>query len=400
VMLYYAIGSEHGFVFVISGDGAARALPLEVDQALAEQLGIEAGPLTADRLTKVLTARDIDVVQQLGKPQSATAVAERLQQLWKLLVPEAEQKAIATGAYERLYVVADAGLVGLPFETLIVEQGEFPKYVLDVGPPISYAPSAAVLVNLAATPAVKPGAREPLLTVADPAYGRTSTAGSSRGRSTPQLTAGSRYGSAGGELQRLPFTSTESNWVVAAFKKQGWSATALVKDRATEANVRAAIPGRTIVHLACHGLADQQYGNLFGALALAPGQQAVNAADDGFLTLPEIYELNLKGTELAILSACQTNYGPQQKGEGVWALSRGFIVAGARRVVASNWLVDDEAGASLISYFCTSLADMESQVPPQVDYALALQKAQRTVRRQPKWSAPYYWAPFVLLGPN
>ena len=59
--------------------------------------------------------------------------------------------------------------------------------------------------------------------------------------------------------------------------------------------------------------------------------------------------MNLKGCELAILSACDTNFGPEQRGEGVWALSRGFLVAGSRRVVASNWLVDDEAAASLVA---------------------------------------------------
>jgi CHAT domain-containing protein len=83
-------------------------------------------------------------------------------------------------------------------------------------------------------------------------------------------------------------------------------------------------------------------------LALTPGAEDTNPADDGFLTVAEIYQLDLKECELAILSACDTNCGPQQRGEGVWALSRGFLVAGSRRVVASNWLVDDGAAASLI----------------------------------------------------
>ena len=71
--------------------------------------------------------------------------------------------------------------------------------------------------------------------------------------------------------------------------------------------------------------------------------------------MSEIYELDLSGCELAILSACETNYGPQQQGEGVWALSRGFLVAGSRRVIASNWVVDDQAGATLVSYFASYL---------------------------------------------
>src|SRR5262249_59282303 len=113
--------------------------------------------------------------------------------------------------------------------------------------------------------------------------------------------------------------------------KSGTAVGKLLKGEATEAAVRYNVGGRRIIHLACHGLTDQKYGNFFGALALTPGPRAASdPADDGFLTLPEIYELDLKSCELAILSACQTNYGPQQKGEGVWALSRRFLLACAR----------------------------------------------------------------------
>ena len=115
------------------------------------------------------------------------------------------------------------------------------------------------------------------------------------------------------------------------------------------------------------------------------------------LTLAEIYGLDLKSCELSILSACQTNYGPLQQGEGVWALSRGFLVAGSRRVVASNWLVDDEAAASLTSYLCGGIArDVKNGISP--NYAIRLQAAKRYVRAQQKWSSPYYWGTFVLVG--
>src|SRR5262249_2819275 len=161
-------------------------------------------------------------------------------------------------------------------------------------------------------------------------------------------------------LTPLPFTAPESQAVADAFTKAGFQAGQLQRDKATEAIVRFNVAGRKIIHLACHGLTDQAYGNFFGALALTPGPRekgSANPLDDGFLTLPEIYELNLKGCELAILSACETNYGPQQQGEGTWALSRGFLVAGARRVVASNWLVDDEAAANLVGAYCNGLAE-------------------------------------------
>jgi CHAT domain-containing protein len=214
-----------------------------------------------------------------------------------------------------------------------------------------------------------------------------------------ELTARSRYGTLGGKLNQLPYSGWEAEWVSGVFGKNDIMAARLDGARATEANVRSQTRGRRIIHLACHGLADQSYGNLFGALALAPGKDPNNPTDDGFLTLAEIYELDLKSCELAILSACDTNFGPEQRGEGVWALSRGFLVAGVRRVVASNWLVDDEAAASLISYYCSILAKAEKK-GEKADYAEALHKAKRWIREQEKWKSPYYWGTFVLLGPG
>ena len=101
-------------------------------------------------------------------------------------------------------------------------------------------------------------------------------------------------------------------------------------------------------------------------------------------------------------SACGTKVGPGQRGEGGWALSRGFLAAGARGVAASNWLLDDEAAASTVSYFCSVLARQQASGGP-VDHAEALQKAKRWLRsvktEKHDWSSPYYWAPMVLLGP-
>jgi len=121
-----------------------------------------------------------------------------------------------------------------------------------------------------------------------------------------------------------------------------------------------------ILHLACHGYVDRANGNLFGALALTPGPDAaMNPDDDGLLTLAEVSRLDLRGTGLAILSACQTNIGPQQFGEGTSGLSRAFLIAGAKRVVAGNWLVDDEAAAGQVSYFGSLTARaMQRNEPP------------------------------------
>jgi CHAT domain-containing protein len=67
--------------------------------------------------------------------------------------------------------------------------------------------------------------------------------------------------------------------------------------------------------------------------------------------------------------------------------------------VASNWLVDDEAAASLVSYFTAGIAQANEQGRP-VDYAESLHAAKRWVRQQEKWQNPYFWGTFVLVGPN
>jgi CHAT domain-containing protein len=204
-------------------------------------------------------------------------------------------------------------------------------------------------------------------------------------------------------MRRLPYSGTESTFIKEVFAANGAAADQLLQATATEDHLRGAIAGRRIIHLACHGLADMSYGNLFGCLALTPGPPGVvNPNDDGFLTLAEIYQLDLRGSELAILSACQTNYGPRQRGEALWALTRGFLVAGSRRVISTNWLVDDAAGASLMSYACGGIAQAEKG-GGTANYAAALQAAKRWVRANPdhpEWKSPYYWAPFVLVGPN
>jgi CHAT domain-containing protein len=157
--------------------------------------------------------------------------------------------------------------------------------------------------------------------------------------------------------------------------------------------------GRASFKFACNSLADERYGNLFGALAFAPGTNGNrDPSDDGMMTLREIYGFDLKGNELAILSACQTNFGAEQLGEGTLAISRDFLVAGSRRVLASDWLVDDEAGASLVSGFCTQLAHDEKAGRP-TDHTRSLREAKRWVRGLAKWQSPFYWAGLVLVGP-
>ena len=398
----YALGDHAGYVIVIPPMGQpARVERLALDAEQAKVLGVVAGPLTADVLHQILVSRDGQgVLDQLRRPQQSETVKDKLSVLWQVLVPPTEREALMARDFDDFVILPDGPLLLLPFEALVVDVGPQTKYLLDVGPPIQYAPSGTILVNLKLQPAKSQTAdREPVLTIGDPIYARGDDWTEASSTVLEQPGTSVQYGVAGGVLTPLPFSGIESRWISQVCAARGIEAGQLLESQATEANVRSHAPGRKIVHLACHGLVDVQHGNFFGALALTPGSQHNLPNDDGFLTLPEIHELDLKGCELAILSACETNIGPQQRGEGVWALSRGFLVAGARRVVASNWLVDDKGTASLMSYFASILVKAE-QEGRQADHATALRDAKRWLREQDQYQSPYFWATFVLLGPK
>jgi CHAT domain-containing protein len=93
-----------------------------------------------------------------------------------------------------------------------------------------------------------------------------------------------------------------------------------------------------------------------------------------------------------VLSACRTGLGKDVKGEGMIGLSRGFMYAGSRSVIASLWKVDDRATAELMKHFYQAM--FEEGLTP----AAALRKAKASMRRQSRWRAPYFWAAFVLQG--
>lgn len=401
LVLEYLFGADGGYLLSIDRHGA-KLTALSVTSDTAKILGVEPGPLTADRLAKILL-RDADqgvdksgLLAKLAAPGDSQQLAPQMMALWQSLVPADLRASILSGKFQRLMIVPDGALALLPFETLVVEVRGEPQYLLDAGPPIVYGPSLTVLSNLLNRHRDEQQGVSAALTVGDPSYQLADATGATA--TIPS--SGARYRAAGGALAPLPFSGIESRWVADNLRQVGIDVLSLSGAQATESQVRAGVPDRAIVHLACHGLTDQAYGNFFGALALAPSAaRAAGPADDGFMTLSEIYALDLAHCELAILSACQTNFGEHQKGEGVWALSRGFLVAGSRRVVASNWLVDDEAAASLVSYFTAGLARAKKTGDP-LAYAEALHAAKRWVHEQAKWQSPYYWGAFVLIGPN
>jgi CHAT domain-containing protein len=112
---------------------------------------------------------------------------------------------------------------------------------------------------------------------------------------------------------------------------------------------------------------------------------------NGFLPAYEVYNLRLNA-DLVVLSACQTALGEDIRGEGLVGLTRAFMYAGTPRVVASLWRVPDSATAALMERFYRAL--LAGNRRP----AEALRLAQESVRAERRWSAPYYWAGFTLVG--
>jgi CHAT domain-containing protein len=431
LLLVYHLGRERSYLFLLGGR-RAEAFPLTIPKAVAERMaapeapaergldgtrGLEirkrgdrppappapdaapAGP--AVPLTQALARALVEAYRdQVSDPDfrptrglrlpprdpGKPVPAQRLELAGDVLLPPEARKRLRDAAPDVLVVVPDGALHQLPLEALLFASGARPRYGLDELPPIAYAPSAAALGLLAGRPPSRAAAT--LLTVADPAYPEEDA------RPRADRREGAGLLGLRGQLPRLPFTAEESKRVRACFDSR--QVTALQGAEATERAVAAALPGKRYVHIAAHGFADERFGNLFGALALTPPPGKETPEDDGFLSLGEICRLPLQDCELAVLSACSTNVGPQRPLEAGVTLAGGFLTAGARRVVASHWSVDDRSTAELMGAFFQDVAEAAGQ-GKKVSYAAALRRAQRQARdRRP---APFYWAPFVLIGP-
>ena len=104
----------------------------------------------------------------------------------------------------------------------------------------------------------------------------------------------------------------------------------------------------------------------------------------------------MTGCELTVLSACVTNVGPQRPMEAGVTLAGAFLGAGSRGVMASCWSVDDAATAELMGAFFGAVRPANGK---GVSHPEALKAARLAVRGKPGWESPFYWAPFVYLGP-
>jgi len=211
--------------------------------------------------------------------------------------------------------------------------------------------------------------------------------------STGELTGGSEIERSARDaglssFVRLRFSRQEAE-TIAAFASRQERLTAL-DFAASNATAQSADLGQyRIVHFATHGLLNSQRPELSGIVLSLVDERG--QAQDGFLQLHEIYNLKLNA-DLVVLSACQTALGKEVKGEGLIGVTRGFMYAGASRVVASLWRVDDRATAELMKRFYQGM--LKDRLRP----AAALRAAQVSMLKEKRWLAPQYWAAFTLQG--
>ncbi len=167
------------------------------------------------------------------------------------------------------------------------------------------------------------------------------------------------------------------------------------QENATEFNLKSLSKDGTlakysVLHFACHGYFYRSFAELSSILfSEVSGKLGDTSSNDGYLTIPEVSELNLDA-DMVCLSACETGLGEVKVGDGMTGLNRAFMVAGARHVGVTLWSVDDEATAEF-------MASMYKKVERNgMTYEQAYRRTKAEFQRSEDYSHPYYWSAFVL----
>lgn len=207
----------------------------------------------------------------------------------------------------------------------------------------------------------------------------------------------------GGKLSQLPGTLLEARSIRSDFT----GARVYTGAAAQEATAKREAGKYRYLHFATHGFFNDA-APLLSAIVLALPDP--KSGDDGFLTAREIFDLNLNA-DMVVLSACNTARGEKRSGEGIIGLTWALFAAGAPTQVVSQWSVNDDSTAALMQRFYANLTQKHMAKGAALRQAAlsvrngtapgkhANPKSKRpTDARNPKWSHPYYWAPFILMG--
>lgn len=398
LLLEYSLDDERSYLWAVTNTSVASY----------ELPGRDQLNKAARRVTELLNARSVRILLETPQQRSKriakadAELPEAVRQLSRMVI----EPAAAQLGTKRLLIVADEALQYLPFAMLTSSADKAEAAPLVVEHEIITLPSASTLAVMRKELAGRKPAPKALAVIADPVFARDDERFKARtvkiedkDAAQPETTANTRLIEHLAEsdatttsgritIPRLTYTRQEADRILAvAPARTNLKALDFRANRATATN--AELGQYRYIHFATHGLLDAERPGL-SALVLSLVDEK-GKPQNGFLRANEIYNLNLPA-DLVVLSACQTGLGKEIKGEGLVGLTRGFMYAGAARVVVSLWSVNDKATSELMTRFYRKMLK-EGERP-----SAALRAAQVEMWRQKQWQSPYYWAAFVLQG--
>ena len=385
LLLEYSLGTEQSYLWVVAPDSLKSYVLPKQDEIhkLAQQV------------YESLVARSVS--KSLETPAQRTSRIKQADSQFEQSAAELSRMIVAPAASElrnkRLVVVADGALQYVPFAALSVAN----RRPLIVDHEVVTLPSASALAVQRQNLANREPAPKTLAVIADPVFstndprlkkGVEESVAQASTRTLEHLPANAKANGGQLSIPRLPFTRWEADQILAV-ARSGSNLKALD----FRANRAIATGGELskyrYVHFATHGYLDTTRAGL-SAIVLSLFDEE-GKPQDGFLRTHDVYNLKL-AAELVVLSACETGLGKDVQGEGLEGLTRGFMYAGARRIVVSLWNVNDKATASLMQRLYAGM--LRNNKTP----AAALRAAQVEMLRTAQWQSPYYWAPFVMQG--
>jgi CHAT domain-containing protein/Tfp pilus assembly protein PilF len=400
VLLFYSLGSQRSLMFLVTSRSVeAYELPK------AEEI-----TAAARRTYDLLTSRNRWIEDETSAQRKARLDKEHAEfqqafaHLSKMVLGPVTQEL----AGKRLLIVGDGALQFIPFAALPVLSNSSTKETLPLVAEheIVSLPSASVLASLReqANRRVSQPTKEvailadPVFDKNDPRVSQPSTPRPETGVALPLPSVSTEHlirsiqeigvPRSGVALPRLVFSRREAAAIIASARQRTTLEALDFQANRTTALSKELAQYR-IVHFATHGLLDNEHPELSGLVLSLVGPDG--KPQDGFLDLQDVYNLTLPA-DLVVLSACETGLGKEISGEGLVGLTRGFMYAGASRVVASLWKVDDVATSELMAEFYKGM--LSHGLAP----ASALRQAQLAMLKRSRWADPYYWAAFTLQG--
>ncbi len=367
VFLEYKLGEKRSFVWFITKDSLdVYILPqrAEIDRK------------ARDFYNLITTNNKSDKAKQVK-------VSEELSNI--LLAP-----FVSKISKKRLAIIADGVLQYTAFSALQLPNSD--KLLADENE-IIVLPSASVLAQIRENSDSNKNYNKTIAVFADPVFDKNDPRivkqkGSSVDLQNSLLKMTLRDFKSGQDLPRLLASRQEAKNITGFLPKDK---TRLQTDFAANLeNVeKSDLEQYRILHFATHGLlntSNPEFSGLVFSLYDKNGK-----SQDGFLTLNNIYNLNLS-SDMVVLSACQTALGKEVSGEGLIGISRGFLYAGSNRIVASLWKVDDAATAEFMKRFYRN--HLQNKMPA----SKALQQTKIEMKKIKRYQSPYYWSAFTLLG--